>query len=112
MTALRNHLLCSIDKVLAYPQADETYRTEVVSLKKLRKGDAAWATRKLVLGWTIDTIRQTLELPPHRKEELAHIFARLQSAKRVSKKDYQSILGKLRFVSVAISGSAGLFSVL
>ena len=48
----------------------------------------------------------------HRKQALAAIFHELQEAKRVSYKKWQRILGKLRFVSVAMPGSAGLFSAL
>jgi hypothetical protein len=60
----------------------------------------------------VDNIRQTIELPPHRKEMLAAIFEELASLKRVNSKKWASYLGKLRFVSVAIPGSAGLFSAL
>jgi hypothetical protein len=81
-------------------------------LKKLLKGDGSWNTQKLILGWIMDTICQTIELPPHRKETLALIFEELVSARRVNSKKWASYLGKLRFVSVAIPGSAGLFSAL
>ena len=60
----------------------------------------------------MDTIRHTIELPPHRKETLAQIFEELSGLKRVSTKKWASILGRLRFVSVAIPSSAGLFSTL
>ena len=66
----------------------------------------------MILGWILDTVRQTIELPPHRKEELAALFADLSTRRRVSEKYWQRTLGKLRFVSVAIPGSAGLFSAL
>ncbi|MGL4807582.1 MAG: hypothetical protein ACRC4O_02450, partial [Giesbergeria sp.] len=63
-------------------------------------------------GWIIDSIRQTIELPPHRKQTLNTIFHELAGAKRISAKRWRSFLGKLCFVSVAIPGSAGLFSAL
>ena len=112
MKALRRHLLWAVDSVLAMPDVSDTDRNEAVSMKKLLKGDGAWETRKLLLGWIVDTVRQTIELPPHRKLALAEIFSDLASAKRVSQRKWQSYLGKLRFVSVAIPGSAGLFSAL
>ena len=112
MNALRRHLLHAIDEVLAKPDIADHQRREAVSLKKLLKGDGSWETRKLVLGWIIDTLRQTLELPPHRKEQVAQIFDSLRGMKRVSSKKWQQILGKLRFISTAVPGSAGLFSVL
>jgi hypothetical protein len=111
MQKLRRHLLEAVDRVLAQP-GDASHRNEAISLKKLRKGDGSWTTRKIVLGWALDTIRQTMELPAHRKLLLASIFQDLQGRKRISRKTWERCLGQLRFVSVAIPGSAGLFSAL
>jgi hypothetical protein len=112
MNALRLHLLAAIDEILARPTSTESHRNEAISLKKLVQGDGSWATRQLILGWIIDVLRQTLELPPHRKLALAEIFTSLASTKRVTVKRWQKILGKLRFVSQAIPGSVGLFCAL
>ena len=111
LRALRRHLLHCIDQILSQPM-EGSKRHEAVSLKKLLSGDGSWGTRKLILGWIVDTMRQTLELPPHRKQTLHDIFAELLTLRRVSAKKWRSFLGKLRFVSVAIPGSAGLFSAL
>ena len=109
--ALRRHLMHSVDDMLSQP-TPEDQRNEAISLKKLLSGDGGWGTRKLILGWIIDSVRQTVELPPHRKQTLNDIFLELQGTRRVSAKRWRSILGKLRFVSLAIPGSAGLFSAL
>ena len=92
MRALRNHLLHTIDNVLAQPLPDEAHRAEAVSLKKLLKGDGSWGTQKLILGWIIDTLRQTLEIPAYRKTMLANIFEDLKGRKRVGRKRWQSAL--------------------
>ena len=112
MNTLRRHLLHAVDQVLATPEVSPHPRNEAISLKKLKQGDGSWATRKVVLGWVLDTLRQTIELPPHRKLALAQIFADLNGKRRVSAKKWHSILGKLRFVSTAIPGSSGLFCAL
>ena len=104
--ALRNHLLHSIDQVLSQPIGDET-RNEAVSIKKLLKGNSSWGTRKDILGWTLDFVCQTIELPPHRKEKLAQVFSCLEGPKRVSEKRWRRILGQLRFVAQAIPGAGG-----
>ena len=109
MKALRRHLFHAIDSVLAQPNVSADKRREALSLKKMMQGDGCWSTRKVLLGWIVDTVRQTLELPPHRKQTLNDIFSSLASKKRVSRKQWERILGKLRFVSVAIPGSASLF---
>ena len=112
MKATRRHLCHAIDVVLATSEASDDQRLQVLSLKKLKKGDGAWSTRKELLGWVVDALRQTLELPAHRKHEPRTIFNELNGKRRVSRKQWQRLIGKLRFVSTAISGSAGLFSAL
>ena len=54
---------------------DPSIRREPISLKKLDKGAACWATRKIALGWLVDTFKGTIELPPHRRDHLSHILA-------------------------------------
>jgi hypothetical protein len=111
MQKLRRHLLEAVDQVLAQP-GNEAHQNEAISLKKLRTGDGSWTTRKVVLGWVLDTIRQTMELPAHQKLLLANVFQDLRGRKRISRKTWRRYLGQLCFVSVAIPGSAGLFSTL
>jgi hypothetical protein len=65
---LRRHrqtLFHEIDKVLLLLEpTDSPHRTEPTSVKKLGKGDTQWSTRKNILGWIVDTVRHTIELPP------------------------------------------------
>ena len=70
-------------------------------------------SESFVLGWIIDTLKMTIELPPHRVERLNEILASMpRSQKRVSVKKWQQVLGELRSMSIAIPGSRGLFSLL
>ena len=71
--ALRNTLLHTIDDVLE-PHPNHPTRKEAASVKKMKKGEAAWATRKTALGWIIDSLSKMLEMPPHRTERLQKIF--------------------------------------
>ena len=82
-------------------------------MKKLLKGDAHWSTKKVILGWEIDTKAGTIQLPEHRREKLAALLASLPRTKRrISKKKWQQALGELRSISLAIPGLKGLFSLL
>ena len=65
MWALCQNLLHAVDQVLATPSKTVQTRLEAISLKKLLKGEGSWNTRKVILGWTVDTARQTIELPAH-----------------------------------------------
>ena len=90
---------------------DKTSRSEPISVKKLRKGDCSWATKKTVLGWIIDTIAMTIALPVHRVERLAEILAQIPKAqKRIGVKKWHKMLGELRSMSLALPGARHLFS--
>ncbi len=102
---LRRHLFHAVDEVL-----DEG--REAVSLKKLLKGDGSWGTHKIILGWLINTIDKTIELAPHRREKLWHLFHSLKGKKRVGLTKWQQTIGELRSLSIALPGSGGLFSAL
>jgi hypothetical protein len=57
-------LLHSLDRVFrGLNDTDGPHRQEPASVNKLLKGDATWATRKTVLGWVLDTVDKTIQLP-------------------------------------------------
>ena len=92
---------------------DNPHRQEPASIKKLLQGDGAWRTRKILLGWLIDTIHGTIELPPHRIERLNEILASISPAQKVvSLQHWHKMLGELRSMALAIPGARGLFSLL
>ena len=112
--AARRTLFESIDRVLR-PLApnDNPKRKEPNSTKKLGKGDGAWTTRKVVLGWVLDTISRTIDLPPHRLERLSEILDSIpRHQRRTSRKKWQQILGEIRSMILAIPGGRGLLSQL
>lgn len=113
-THVRNTLLHAIDSV-SHPNDfhDNEYRREPVSLKKLRKGDCSWSTIKVVLGWIINTVSMTVELPMHRQERLGAILSSIPpSQKRIGVKKWHKLLGELRSMSLALPGAKGMFGML
>jgi hypothetical protein len=113
----RNHVRATIfhtiDKLLRplHP-ADSPFRKQPISIKKLHKGDAKWSTRKILLGWIVDTVEQTISLPEHRADRLHTILSDLLRKRRISLKMWQQQLGELRSMILAIPGGRGLFSTL
>ena len=106
--------LHSIDSVLR-PLApdDRASRKEPISVKKLRHGDACWATSKTILGWDVDTAAGTLSLPPHRLARLYDLLDALPATrKRVPVREWHQLLGELRSMAPALPGARGLFSAL
>ena len=110
---VRSTIFQSIDDVLR-PNCptDSPHRLDPISLSKLAKGDAKWATRKVLLGWIVDTVAETIELPDHRRARLLAILENLKDRRRVSVKDWHKALGELRSMILAVPGGRGLFSTL
>jgi hypothetical protein len=109
---VRSILLHSIDSVIRpNDEYDTPERAEPVSLKKLDKGDASWSTKHTILGWDIDTISQTISLPPRRIARLTAILDAIpMQQKRIGVTKWHKVLGELRSMSLALPGSRGLFS--
>lgn len=106
-------ILHTIDDVFApLDLSRTTVHQEPASIKKLLKGDAAWTVAKVMLGWLIDTVAKTIQLPPHRYERLHELFQQLQGQRRVSVRRWHQLLGELRSMVLAIPGGRGLFSIL
>jgi hypothetical protein len=103
-----------IDSVLRpLSPGDNPFRKEPNSTKKLAQGEAAWATRKVILGWLFDTVNRTIELPPDRVERLHEILASVpRDQNRTSRQKWQRLVGELRSMILAIPGGRGLFSQL
>ncbi|MGH7974557.1 MAG: hypothetical protein ACREBR_03440 [bacterium] len=109
---VRRLLYSTVDEAIRplHP-SDRTERKDPFSLKKLLQGDGAWTTRKVVLGWVLDTVEGTISLPPHRVDRLRTILnSILPAQKRTSRRKWQKILGELRSMVLAVPGGHGLFS--
>ena len=73
---------------------DTKRRQEPASIKKLKKGGVRWDTKKVVLGWLIDTVAMTMTLPQHRLERLNSILTDLpRSKQRIALKKWHRVLG-------------------
>jgi hypothetical protein len=106
-------LLHSIDQVFRpLDDHDSPLRQHVPSIKKFQKGDGSLQVVKSVLGWIINTVDGTLELPPHRRQRLTEIFAEVKGQSRLALSKWHKILGELRSMSIGVPGSKGLFSTL
>jgi hypothetical protein len=89
------------------------HRQEPASVKKFRKGDGTFLIRKIVLGWLIDTLALTIELPPHAVARLNEILVSIGlECSRIAVKTWQQVLGELRSMILGVPGARGLFSTL
>ena len=68
---------------------------------------------KVVLGWLINTVAGTIELPPTRVERLTEILAALpRRRKTCPKKDLHKLVGELHSMLLALPGGIGCMRVL
>ena len=111
---VRRILMEAVDDVFRpLHDRDNPFRTEPISIKKLSNGDCSWGTCKNVLGWIINTIKGTIQLPPHRVERLSELLSSIpRSQKRISARKWYKVLGELRSMSLALPGSRNLFSLM
>lgn len=111
---IKRILLRALDKVFRpLDNHDTSFRQEPASLKKMKKGDATWTTHKVLLGWSVDSVKKTITLPEHRRHRLSEILDSIPPTTRtIATKDWHRIMGELRSMSIALPGSKGLFSVL
>ena len=108
---MTRHISRTIDEIFRPNDKYDITREEPISLKKLRKGDATWSTKKVILGWAIDTAKQVLTLPEDRKASLLALLDTVPpSASRCSRRCWHKLLGTLRSTVPAIAGAAGMFS--
>ena len=84
---MTRNLFRAINELFRPNDKNDIAREETISLKKLRKGDAAWSTKKVILGWAIDTAKQVLTLPEDRKSSLPALLDTIPpSASRCSRR--------------------------
>jgi hypothetical protein len=107
-------LISSLDEVLRkIDDQGNVHRKEPASIKKMLKGDTTWATRKVVLGWLLDTVAMNVQLPSH---QVTHLFEILDSIapkqRRTTVNKWHKLLGELQSMVLAIPGGRGLFSIL
>ena len=60
----------------AFSKAEETgsIMGPPISPKKLEEEEGAWETRKEILGWLLDGIQKTIQLPPDKCDKLLKKF--------------------------------------
>jgi hypothetical protein len=111
---VKRALLATLDTVFRrLVRGNNPFHQKPASVKKMQKGDATWATRKVLLGWLVDTLKMTIEIPPHRVKRLFEILDNVPPHKgRTSVKKWQKLLGELQYMVLAVPGGKGMLSIL
>jgi hypothetical protein len=83
-----------------------------ISEKKLAKGDARWDTHKEILGYWLDGVIRTVQLPPNRANNLLQEVKSLLKKKRVPLKRFRSIAGRLQHAARILPAAKAFFTPL
>ena len=95
-------LLHAIKHVFPGPDITGSSMGPAVSKKKLI-ADGTWATWKEILGWLIDGIAHTIELPPDKAAKLLDTLRTLwRTSSTITISELRKIHGKLQFASIAL----------
>ncbi|EJK59234.1 hypothetical protein THAOC_20571, partial [Thalassiosira oceanica] len=102
-----------IDMIFQAPDSDDDeWKKDPISLrpqvKKLLKGDGALETTKVILGWLVDILAGTIELPPCRVaclHEMSDAFPRTRKtcSKRNLPAQAGGVVGELRSMVVGLA---------
>ena len=101
ITRLTRCILQGITDIFPPPDLTGGSIEAPISCKKLIE-DGIWATRKGILGWVLDGIAQTIELPTEKCDKLISELQGVQRAKVITVKRLQQLQGKLMFASIGI----------
>ena len=89
--------LHAIHSVFASPDAITMEGAkDPISEKKLLKGDGRWDTKKDILGYILDGIALTVQLPQDRADDLIKEVRTILKKDRVQLKRFRSIVGRLQ----------------
>jgi hypothetical protein len=83
-----------------------------ISAKKLAKGDGRWATTKEILGYTLDGIARTVQLPLDRACDLLKEVRAILKKNQVALKRFRSIIGRLQHAARILPAAKSFFTPL
>ena len=94
-------LLHNIHKIFPGPEITGSNLGPPISKKKL-EAEGPWSTRKEVLGWLLDGVARTIQLPESKATKITQALKTYGRREVLSLKEFQEIHGKLQFTTIAI----------
>jgi hypothetical protein len=105
--------LHAIHSVFTSPSSTTMEGTkDPISEKKLHKGDGRWDTTKEILGYILDGIARTIQLPQDRADDLLKEVHALLKKKCVPLKRFRSLVGRLQHAARILPVAKAFFTPL
>ena len=103
--------LHAIHNVFRPPEATGTPDAkDPISEKKMLKGDGRWDPQKEILGYLLEGINRTLQLPPTRATELLKEIRSVLKKQRVPLKRFRSLAGRLQHAARILPSARAFFT--
>ncbi len=94
-------ILKGITDIFPPPSVTNSNMGHPISAKKLAE-DGPWEARKEILGWILDGIARTIQLPSKKCDKLIDLLKTMSKLCTIPTKELESIQGKLQFASIGI----------
>ena len=104
---LSRAMLLGIHSIFPPPEISGHNGEDPISQKKMKAGDGTWDTTKEILGWILDGLNYTIQLPPTKCTAIAKSIKNICKMKACPLNKYQKIAGKLQHASFGITGGQG-----
>ena len=101
ITKLTRSLLNAISDIFPPPSVTGSKMGPPISVKKLIS-EGTWETRKGILGWLLDGIALTIELPTTKCDSVLAELRAVRQLKCVSITRLRKLQGKFKFASIAL----------
>ena len=98
---LTRSLLNAISDIFPSPATTGSNMGPPISLKKLI-AEGTWETRKEILGWVLDGIALTIELPTTKCDSILTELRAIRRLKTISLQRLRKLQGRLQFASIAL----------
>ena len=103
-------VLHGVHSVFPPPEVTGHQGEDPISQKKMTQGDGTWDTMKEILGWIVNGVDFTIQLPPTKCDKITTLIKQVRRMKACPLTKYQELAGKLQHASFAIVGGKGLLS--
>jgi hypothetical protein len=81
-----------------------------ISIKKQEKGDGRWDTKKELLGYMLNGIARTVQIPQDQAEDLLKEIRNILRKQRISPKRFRSIAGRLQHAAQILPAAQAFFT--
>jgi hypothetical protein len=105
-------LLHAIHQIFPADPSQDPHQDAISYKKLVSEHEGVWTTRKEILGWIMDGINRTIELPPKKVETILSTIKKCLRRQHAESKAFQSLVGKLTHATLGLPTGRSLMAPL